>query len=909
MLACAGCKEMDYPSLNAQDGENVNVTLTLRTGTNESATRMSAEEEKGIQNISVLVFQKETSGTTETERLFYQASATDVKPSGDGNYTTVVKLLKSQGDEKYSLMVIANCGDNVGLLFYNKTKAEVQAGLTFSTYTSIPMWGETDYLPINQSTTFTGNSKITLLRAVARVDAGLGFQKGTEGDGLQSESFQGIAGYALTDMRLYRTRSMGYVIPSPANCTTNRQSVNAATVPPTATIVHPAADGSTPDEGAVYAANSKGTVTGEAAGVIHSAYTFENNVGKEEETTVVVVGIKNLTDNRVGYYRMTLTDAAGKALAVLRNHRYIFNIEKILSRGMNTPEDALHTTEAGISYSVTAWDTATSLLYISGNYYFRVDRREVTLPAQASSNVTLGYETNLPSNRIAWSWNIPQQAPTTFKDEQVVSGNTLKGTLTFTTENNDRGKQLVDQLNFRAGDITGAISIVQHFIRMDYRMDCSSVVLYGSYMIDSIPNRMQNYIELDLKNIDPEAIGLTWQIQTDILNNLSFSGTGKFTGTEQHITLYADTIRNAQGQPQGWTTGKPTFTLTANNTVSDTDHSQGPTCNVTVTIGFKQKRLMCVGYNRYGGNYGYGAQESSSNLFLTSVNNFSLDNPNNYTDPEPFPVDGLNIAYKASGLWIANDGKAHQELTTPPYPDIVIVGDATFQDATVAKAMVDYVNKGGVLILMIDANNPSLTAGNSTAYTGLMYKIFEDTGIDFDAKAALTVCAPTNGAQSYTGPDVDEMATIDDPIVTGELGGKHYNPSVAGLKFGTDYLDGARLDIKPGHENDFVIYASYNGKPIFVRSKKKNIVWIGDGGFLSNSTANPYTNNGYGVSTSCPYAIDKNCRPQPRVDWGYSLPHISVYNSYIFRNIMAWAIYQAEYHGINSGGLDPFVQN
>jgi hypothetical protein len=29
-------------------------------------------------------------------------------------------------------------------------------------------------------------------------------------------------------------------------------------------------------------------------------------------------------------------------------------------------------------------------------------------------------------------------------------------------------------------------------------------------------------------------------------------------------------------------------------------------------------------------------------------------------------------------------------------------------------------------------------------------------------------------------------------------------------------------------------------------------------------------------------------------------------NSYLYANIMAWAIYQAEFHGINSGGLNPF---
>jgi hypothetical protein len=69
-------------------------------------------------------------------------------------------------------------------------------------------------------------------------------------------------------------------------------------------------------------------------------------------------------------------------------------------------------------------------------------------------------------------------------------------------------------------------------------------------------------------------------------------------------------------------------------------------------------------------------------------------------------------------------------------------------------------------------------------------------------------------------------------------------------------------------------------------------VWCGEGGFLSSfGNANE--------AGTYPYWLDTTTlKPKKNTTQDCD-------NSAIFANIMAWAIYQAEFHGINSGGINP----
>jgi hypothetical protein len=120
------------------------------------------------------------------------------------------------------------------------------------------------------------------------------------------------------------------------------------------------------------------------------------------------------------------------------------------------------------------------------------------------------------------------------------------------------------------------------------------------------------------------------------------------------------------------------------------------------------------------------------------------------------------------------------------------------------------------------------------------------------------------------------------------------------LMWGTDYDTNDYIRLKAGYEDD-LIPLSYYGTGTgtqrnytMIMSRKRNIIWCGDAGFIGS-------NNGVWASAanSMPFTIDANDKPIPNT--AYTIG--TIYNSFLFANMMYWAIYQAQHYGINSGGL------
>jgi hypothetical protein len=117
------------------------------------------------------------------------------------------------------------------------------------------------------------------------------------------------------------------------------------------------------------------------------------------------------------------------------------------------------------------------------------------------------------------------------------------------------------------------------------------------------------------------------------------------------------------------------------------------------------------------------------------------------------------------------------------------------------------------------------------------------------------------------------------------------------------------LTVNSGFEDDFVLYtkaihqaSSTTEAHTLVRWKKRNVVWCGEGGMLASESNSTY-------NSRFPFWIETNYQPKHNSTLYNQLSSKPVYgadNSAIFANIMAWAIYQAEYHGINSAGINPF---
>ncbi|MDR1004351.1 MAG: hypothetical protein LBL97_05020 [Prevotellaceae bacterium] len=1003
MLTMHGCIDENLLPGGDSDANNVYVTLTLNapSGDNIAATRGATEEkaERTIQNISVLVFRRETSsGGAVTETLAYQAKATDISGGTNGVYSTVVSLVKSTGNDLYNVVVIANKGEDVGYSLYGKTREEVQQALTFN-YSGdwsmtdgknapFPMWGESYFGKIDKDSYLSQAASISMLRALARVDVGLSFTPTAEGS-LQSEAFAGISGWTLKSVHLYRTRTQGCVIPAATAYDTDSKSVTAPTVPGSASLNNPGNAGVV-DGGKIYQSpNVTGSVSNLASGSVHQIYIPENTAASDETATAVVVGLEEQSSSKTYYYRIDLGGNRNTLKPILRNYRYVLSITGVNGQGMDTPDDALHAVRANLDYVVLPWnENGRSDLWVSGNYYFRVDKREVVLPARELSDYTqddaysLRYETNLPLDSIQWQWD-SENPPIdyTVKHEPATSADAANvGLFQFAAKGNNTGvNDIVAHLKFTAGQITGTITVRQLHIPMDYTIACDKdVAVKGIFYVGDNPAEAgyddSHYLEVTLNNISAGMIGETWRIHTvpyvdeagkpTNINGLTFSGTGTFTTLgRQHVRLYIDpnSYNNSYAgyEQKLYPAQKLRYKLVTNSTVYGTDSVACEDLNVA--IAFHKKKILAIGWGGRSG-LGYYAESGASRAFLES-DNFSLNGA------KGIPINGFDFdcdnVYSSSIV-------PNLVAKVQAKPDIILASNLSLGNNALAAAMVDYVNAGGVLFVyngtaiyfagntVTNAGQGQLAGNKGAECWDNLIKITNDGTIGGKVGSKfLFNYYKNNGFESGDGGTEELRQRLlvpdDDPIYSGNMDGVQYfgrldtidnnigaywgNAVPKGSELGetgqfahfeTAYGGGTGSNITNAPYEKFVIYSfgSYSSSYPryknfnFFRYKPKNLLYIGDGGWIGGYSKEAEDSSGtYDTGEkddqNTPFAVYWEETADGWVvtgakekSWRGGGAGLSgkgpVHNSLIFANCMAWAIYQAEFHGINSGGLPPY---
>ncbi|MDR1003444.1 MAG: hypothetical protein LBL97_00330 [Prevotellaceae bacterium] len=960
LLWFAGCTD-EQIAPGPVAGDNAYVTLTLNTGNGKEvmSRSLSATEEKTIQDISVLVFRKNAAGIDD--ELYYQANVVGELTVDEqtGHTQALVKLLKSVGGEKYSIVVIANCGKDVGYANIGKDKAYLQSRLSFGcadnwkagtgkgNYTPLPMWGEIDYQPIDGNTAATPQA-ILMLRAVARFDVGLNFASG--GD-LASETFDGLTGYTLKSVHVYRTRNQGLTIPATGNYSATATTLEATKPTVAGAIIHAGAVGATSDRGLEYAVTDDGTHA-----FVRGIYVPENSVGATEATTAVVVGIAD-ADGHTGYYRMAVIDSrhtSDGVVPILRNHRYIFNVKSVNGRGQETPDEALNAVSTELDYNVLVWDEGDQNLYLSGRYYFIVDKRTLELPAYGidpasrSEAVAVKYTTNLPKEKLRWQWAWDVNRATTATDtiqwvraeedttEKDPDGYAVtNGTITLVgAPGNNTGKAFLDSLCFTAGDVKGHVTVTQEAIDMSYRIQCADdattgidgIKMYGSYMIDGVPDPLDNYIELTLTHIPAQAIGMKWHVRTEATaadgtasDLLAFEGEGLITAAGTlPVTLYPTTT--AKMTPGGLYTLHFDCNSTYAGYVDKGAYRQAD-CTVQVPIGFKSKVIGVAGSEPSLRPNSYINVTPSYNFFFGTPTG-AAGNPNFSMAPGArMPVVG--------GLTFVQNNDIPTLLKSNP--DILIV---TYDTKVNVASTKDYLDKGGVVIYCTQENTNHGTAGlrelfnlpgpdgTTVSHAYISDEVMGVLGNDGVGGQYVPIVKPA--PIKSTDADGNEIE-LQDPIYTGvpdiedhpnstkapyfaALDGSHINgndPSVSDPN-GVCYLGSSTepfhhvMRPAPGYENDVIMYTKsskmvnpslYGEGAVFIRWRSRNLVIFADGGCMGGTTTSTST-------TQYPFRINANYTYLRNPNAGYPVD-----NSLIFANVMAWAIYQAEYHGINSGGL------
>ncbi|MBB4806679.1 hypothetical protein HNP38_001975 [Chryseobacterium defluvii] len=402
------------------------------------------------------------------------------------------------------------------------------------------------------------------------------------------------------------------------------------------------------------------------------------------------------------------------------------------------------------------------------------------------------------------------------------------------------------QLSVNGTDVTCTPAVTVNVLSPagTYTMSCGSAVVNGVYKVGT-PLNASNTITLP---VNVSALG-SYTVTTNTVDGISFKASGTFTATgNQTITL------NGTGTPGS--TSVKTMTIT-----SDSQGGVSTTCNVNVIVVIPAKSIVHLGGT---GDHGYSAEEDASRNLMDAPANFGTL-ANSVVKFEGFthltPADGAPAIAAINAK-----------------PDIVITGYPYTPNAAEVTALVDYLNKGGVVIAQLEG---------TSSIQNLMRSIFANPQINVNGR---------NG-----GGAVYPMINISDEILNGPFGdirGKNWGEdasvtaSVEGISeaFITSYSGSSAI-------NSTNVYA---GTTMF-RHKNLNLFYIGDGGFLSNFNANGTISS----NVAYPFATNTSNFPIAKTAYGSAgngnaAGSMAIQNSIIYANVLAWAIKQAEFHGINT---------
>lgn len=311
-------------------------------------------------------------------------------------------------------------------------------------------------------------------------------------------------------------------------------------------------------------------------------------------------------------------------------------------------------------------------------------------------------------------------------------------------------------------------------------------------------------------------------------NGMNFSGTAKFDKTGTHKIVM-------QGK------GTPLNVVKNQEIIIEADDEEG-SCTAYLNVLYRSIKIMGLGTGIYQ-PYTASASEAARAI----LKNESYFGPNDNSIIKLQSVDILS-----GGI---SQGTALQKKINDEDPDIIIAAHSYSPTAASVTILEDFVkNKKGVVIVCIEDNSGGLR---------LMNAIFDVNNITRSDVASSSVW---------------EIKDIPgDPIIEGpfsmSIGG------LAGKYFGLDYGGNDKYDNIP--EGQYISYSAA-GENIFIRHQTLGYIQIGDGGTFAGSTSNNSTDiypskiTAGGVCSIKPY--------------GPSATRQDVYNSYLYANIIAWAI-------------------
>lgn len=873
LLLNLGCSEQLIESEGNITGEKKTITLSLNApGMSNTPTR-AIPNEAILTDIQILVFEELSDGS---EVYRYTAPIT---PKTGLTYTIEAKISKT--NEKYRFVVLANApqislsdGD------IGKMKDDILKKFSFncagiwnateSASRPFPMWGE-----YKNTITIKKEEYLDILlhRALAKVDVGLNFNPQTQEN--QTEVVEGIKNkegkeiFKLTSVRVYRTKNKGYMASS-AEKINSKNEVFSPSIPSDA--VYNLGDETSSDnieeadkKPLIYKFTPRNSFVRE----VYIPESIESVDGKTmDEVPCLVIGgyygVDNTSDEtfyRVDFaeYEANGTVKKNSYKTILRNHRYVVNIKSISGSGFKEPEEALNSINVKLGLEVVDWNEVPLNYFVHGDYYFKINTRNVVLPAEGREEAPfdgfsiyyLEYETNLEVDESSFTqkWESSGTAQSdygfaVFFDEDFATGlvKLIVGNLPNIPEQdeNSTGEERSDVVEFTVDNkFTFTIKVKQEEYRnTKYQLLCDTKVVNGVYLKGK--NLTNNaYIDIDIKADENSGtlVGSPYMIETDVVNGISFKAEGKFGEISESLDKKGTSYRvRLQGIGAPTTYAESTYQITSNST-----SESNTTCSVKIATAYKPIRILAISDNS---TYGYGLNPrgyANSYNFVSSISNFGL----NLTST--VKVEGITITHTTDSKYFAN------QLITRPDIILCALSGSRINAVPVAN-LTEYINAGGVFICLHEDNFKSFI----TTLPGL-------------SEVNITE-GPINAAMPIIGPT--------DIITNGSFG-----KGLVGKYWGAT---GTNQCVYMPNISKVTVYSEYKGSPILFKHNEKNFLYCGDGGFLTNRSSTGYGRYPFSVNASTGYT-----------PMTYAYGSQTVYNAALFGNIMEWAIHQATYHGIN----------
>lgn len=343
-------------------GEIATVTLSVNpTGNAQSLTTkgMTIDQENSMRILYILAFQpdKEDPGTY---KLAYKAVGKEVTGSGGNGKNFSFSLRRSlSGQADTKLLLVANFNPftqiDIGMTYEGVqsalTSGELVAAPAFAD-NGIPMFGfagdsSDEPLEITEGMQLSAN----LLRAIARVDVGVGTYNETSGVWDKS----GV-NFDLTAVYVFKPQNKYSLLPVIGNLKYETGGI------PSVTASSPAGTWGTTNFSYTGTAITDGTYCKAEIYIPEVAFNggtvYDEN--HESRTALVIGGRYN---SRTCYYRIDFTTVSGNIEGtplrdVLRNHIYRYSITNVSLPGYATPEAAYSGKPIVLSFttSITDWE-------------------------------------------------------------------------------------------------------------------------------------------------------------------------------------------------------------------------------------------------------------------------------------------------------------------------------------------------------------------------------------------------------------------------------------------------------------------------------------------------------------------------------------------------------------------------